>query len=176
MGTQVLYNAKLVQREAVEIRMTRKREHPDQPVVGVGGVVIDDGRALLILRGSPPLEGKWSIPGGVLELGETLAEGVRRELAEETGLQVKVLELIEVLERIYPGMPGEKGKPDPSRPRYHFIIVDYLCELQGGTACAGSDAREFAWAREEELLKFNLTPAATRVLRKAFQLVRARTL
>jgi 8-oxo-dGTP diphosphatase len=151
------------------MRMTLKREYPEHPLVGVGGVVIEDGRALLIRRGSPPLEGTWSIPGGMLELGETLTQGVARELAEETGLEVNVVELIEVFERIFPAPPNADGTPgDASRPQYHFVILDYLCELRGGTLCAASDALEFAWAREEELLKFDLTVAVTRVLRKAF--------
>ncbi len=165
--------------------MTPKREYPEQPLVGVGGVVIDNGRALLIRRGGPPMEGQWSIPGGMLELGETLAEGVARELAEETGLEVDVVDIIEVLERIFPALPGADGTPpalpgadgtpgDAARPQYHFVILDYLCEAKGGTLCAGSDAREFAWTREEELPKFDLTVAATRVLRKAFAMARAR--
>jgi 8-oxo-dGTP diphosphatase len=154
--------------------MTPKREYPDQPLVGVGGVVIDNERALLIRRGSPPLEGQWSIPGGMLELGETLAQGVARELVEETGLEVNVLELIEVFERIYPALPGADGTPgDAARPQYHFVILDYLCEARGGTLCAGSDAMEFAWAREDELVKFDLTVIATRVLLKAFAMARA---
>jgi 8-oxo-dGTP diphosphatase len=153
--------------------MTPKREYPEHPLVGVGGVVIDQMRALLIRRGSPPLEGQWSIPGGMLELGETLEQGVARELAEETGLDVKVIEILEVFERIFPAPPNADGKPgDASRPQYHFVILDYLCELRGGTLRAGSDALEFAWAREEDIVKFDLTVAATRVLRKAF--VRAR--
>ena len=142
-------------------------------MVGVGGVVIDDARALLIRRASHPLKGEWSIPGGLLEVGETLHQGVARELAEETGLDVRVLELIEVFERIFPAPPQADGTPgDASRPQYHFVILDYLCEIQGGTISAGSDAQEFAWAREEELPKFDLTAAVTRVLKKAF--VRAR--
>jgi len=155
--------------------MTSKREYPEQPLVGVGGVVIDNERALLIRRGGPPMEGQWSIPGGMLELGETLTQGVARELAEETGLEVDVLDIIEVLERIFPGLPGADGTPgDATRPQYHFVIIDYLCESRGGTLCAGSDAREFAWAREDELAKFDLTVAATRVLRKAFAMAYAR--
>ncbi|HEV3252826.1 MAG TPA: NUDIX hydrolase [Candidatus Acidoferrales bacterium] len=142
------------------------REYPDRPVVGVGGVVIRDGRALLIRRGSPPLEGQWSIPGGTLELGETIAEGVRRELREETGLEVHVLDLIEVFDRIFPDGEG--------RPQYHFVIIDYLCESAVGTPRAGSDVTDVAWAGEEELGRFNLTAAATRVLKKAFALSRAR--
>jgi len=144
-------------------------------MVGVGGVVINDGRTLLIRRGSHPLKGEWSIPGGLLELGETLEEGVVRELAEETGLEVRVVELIEVFERIFPAPPKADGTlGDPARPQYHFVILDYLCEMRGGTLSAGSDAQEFAWAREEELPKFDLTVAVKRVLRKAFAMARER--
>jgi 8-oxo-dGTP diphosphatase len=145
-------------------------------MVGVGGVVIDDSRALLIRRGSPPLEGQWSIPGGMLEVGETLEKGVIRELAEETGLEISVIELIEVFERIFPAPPSADGSPaNASRPQYHFIILDYLCENRGGKVCAGSDALEFAWARENELLKYDLTPTVIRVLRKAFSRARERS-
>ena len=157
--------------------MTPKREYPDQPIVGVGGVVIDAGRALLIRRGSPPLENQWSIPGGMLELGETLEQGVRRELAEETGLDVNVIGLIEAFERIDPapaGASGNPGRADATRPQYHFVILDYLCEGRSGTLRAGSDAKEFAWAREDELEKFNLTAAAMRVLKKGFAMARTR--
>jgi ADP-ribose pyrophosphatase YjhB (NUDIX family) len=149
--------------------MTPQREHPEHPMVGVGGVVIDHGRALLIRRGGPPLQGEWSIPGGLLEVGETIEQGIARELMEETGLDVRVVELIEVFERIFPAPPGANGAaPDPKRPQYHFVILDYLCELRGGTLVAGSDATEFAWAREDELAKFNVTVAVKRVMRKAF--------
>jgi 8-oxo-dGTP diphosphatase len=144
-------------------------------MIGVGGVVVDDGRTLLIRRGSAPLKGEWSIPGGLLEVGETLEQGVARELAEETGLEVRVVDLIEVFERIFPAPPNADGTPgDPARPQYHFVILDYLCEIRGGTLIAGSDAQEFAWAREEELGKFDLTVAVMRVLRKAFALARDR--
>jgi len=146
--------------------VTGSREYPERPVVGVGGVVIEDGRALLIRRGHPPLEGEWSIPGGTLEVGEALLDAVQRELAEETGIEVRVGDLIEVFERIFPDKKGH--------PKYHFVILDYLCEMRGGTLAAGSDALEFAWAREEELVKFDLTVAATRVLRKAFVMARGR--
>jgi 8-oxo-dGTP diphosphatase len=144
-------------------------------MVGVGGVVIDSGRTLLIRRGSHPLKDEWSIPGGLLEAGETLEQGVARELAEETGLEVHVVELIEVFERIFPAPPKADGTPsDAARPQYHFVILDYLCEIRGGTLSAGSDAQEFAWAREEDLPKFDLTVAVNRVLRKAFTRARER--
>lgn len=130
-------------------------------------MVIADGRALLIRRGSPPLEGEWSIPGGMLELGETFEEGVRRELAEETGLQVWVVGFIEVFERIFPGEDG--------RTRYHFVILDYLCAVERGEARAASDVTDVAWAGEEELRKYALTPTATRVIKRAFEMWRARS-
>jgi 8-oxo-dGTP diphosphatase len=152
--------------------MTPKREYPEQPVVGVGGVVIWEGRALLIRRGSEPLKGQWSIPGGTLELGETLEEGVRRELGEETGLKVRVRELIEVFERIFPEQPGKSARA--RRPRYHFVILDYLCERVDGEPRPGSDVTDIAFVSEGELASYNLTPAATRVLRKAFAMARAR--
>jgi len=140
-------------------------------VVGVGGVIIDRGRTVLIRRGSEPLRGEWSIPGGSLELGETLEEGVARELLEETGLAVRVVELIEVFDRIYleNGAAGTRDK----KPRFHYVIVDYLCELVGGEPRPGSDVTDLAFAREDELGKFQLTEAATRVLKKAFAMARA---
>lgn len=146
--------------------MTGTREYPERPVVGVGGVVIADGRALLIRRGNPPLEGEWSIPGGTLEVGEMLLDAVRRELAEETGIEVRVGDLIEVFERIFPDGEGQ--------PKYHFVILDYLCEAVRGTARAGSDVTDVAWAAESELQKYLLTPTATRVIKKAFQMARER--
>ena len=144
-------------------------------MVGVGGVVVDEGRALLIRRGGPPLQGEWSIPGGLLEVGETIERGIARELAEETGLDVRVVELIEVFERIFPAPPNADGTPgDPARPQYHYVILDYLCEIRGGTRSAGSDATELAWAREDELTNFNVTVAVMRVLQKAFAMARER--
>ena len=142
------------------------REYPERPIVGVGGVVITDERALLIRRAHPPLEGQWSIPGGTLEVGETLVEGVHRELAEETGLEVRVLDIIEVFERI--------SRDEGSRTQYHFVILDYLCELASGEPRAGSDVTDVEWCREDELGKYSLTPTATRVIRKAFRMARER--
>jgi 8-oxo-dGTP diphosphatase len=137
-----------------------KREYPGAPVVGVGGVVIRDGRALLIKRGSAPLKDQWSIPGGTLELGESIQEGVRRELLEETGIEVRVGELIEVFDRIF--------RDDAGKIQYHFVIVDFLCEAISGEARAASDVTDVAWVNEEDLWNYKLTEVATRVIRKAF--------
>ena len=149
------------------------REYPDRPLVGVGGVVVEDGRALLIRRGSEPLLGEWSIPGGSLELCETLEQGVARELLEETGLEVRVIELIEVFDRIYLETVVDQSI-ERKGPRFHYVIVDYLCERVAGTAVAGSDVTDVAYAREDELGKFGLTETATRILKKAFAMERKR--
>jgi len=149
------------------------REYPERPVVGVGGVVIENGRALLIRRGSEPLRGHWSIPGGTLELGESLQEGVARELLEETNLQVRVLDMIEAFDRIYTDQEdGGGGSPD--RPRFHYVIIDYLCERVAGEARAGSDVTHLIYAGEDELPSYQLTETATRVLHKAFAMDRER--
>lgn len=149
------------------------REYPDRPVVGIGGVVIEDGRALLIRRGAEPLRGHWSIPGGTLEIGESLQAGVARELLEETGLEVRVLDVIEVFDRIFPAEDSGPGSA-PRGPRFHYVIVDYLCERISGVSRAGSDVTDVVFAREDELPKFHLTETATRVLRKAFAMDRER--
>jgi 8-oxo-dGTP diphosphatase len=147
--------------------MTQKHAGRDQPTVGVGGVVIFGDRVVLIRRGTEPLKGRWSIPGGRLEWGETLAAGVRRELREETGLEVRVGELIEAFERMFRNRDG--------RPRYHFVILDFLCEAEPGRLRPGGDVTEVALAREDELARYHLTEAATRVIRKAFQMARQRS-
>ena len=141
-------------------------------MVGIGGVVIENGRALLIRRGSEPLRGQWSIPGGTLEIGESLQAGVARELQEETGVEVRVLELIEVFDRIFPADSNEGNLSQ--RPKYHYVIVDYLCERISGEARPASDVTDVALVPEEELGKYQLTETAMRVLRKAFAMDRER--
>lgn len=153
--------------------MASSREYPERPVVGIGGVIIDQGRTLLIRRGSEPLLGQWSIPGGTLELGESLQEGVARELREETGIDVRVLDLIEVFDRIFPA-DGSAVATVKQGPRFHFVIADYLCERLSGEPRAGSDVTDVVYAREDELQKFDLTETATRVLKKAFAMALAR--
>jgi len=142
-----------------------KREFPDHPIVGVGGVVVHRGRVLLIRRGSEPLKGAWSIPGGLLELGEELAEGVRRELKEETGLDVKPLEVLAVFDRIFREGP---------RVRYHYVIVDYACQLKGGRLRSASDVLDARWVRREDLPQYHLSERATSVLLQAFEFFRKR--
>lgn len=146
--------------------MAESREYPERPVIAVGGVVISGARVLLIRRGQPPLEGRWSIPGGLLELGETIAQAIARELMEEAEVQVRALELIEIYEKVL-RLPNQP-------PQYHFVILDYLCELKGGTAQAGTDVTEVAWAAEQDLERFDLTIAARRVVKRAFAMSRER--
>ncbi len=137
-----------------------KREYPKQPLVGVGGVVIHRNRVLLIRRGGEPLKGEWSIPGGLIEVGEELADGVRRELKEETGLEVEPLAMIETFDRIF-----REGR----RVRYHFVIVDYICRLKRGRLRPASDVVEARWVRREDLGQYNLTDKATSVALQAFR-------
>lgn len=140
------------------------REYPERPIVGVGGIVISSGRVLLVRRANAPHAGEWSIPGGAVEPGEPLAAAVCRELAEETGTTVQVLEIVEIFERIELDASG--------KPRFHFVVLDYLCELLNGEPKAGSDVSEVAWATESELAKYSLTAAALQAIRKAFAAVR----
>lgn len=144
--------------------MSNSGEYPPAPLVGVGGVVIIDGRAVLIRRGNEPRKGEWSIPGGKLELGETLAEGVRREVREETGLQVEVGELIEAFERVYRDAEGHV--------RFHFVILDFFCRASSTATLAGGDALEVALVSESEFERFELSEAVARVLHKAFGMSR----
>lgn len=132
-----------------------RREFPEQPLVGVGGVVVHRNRVLLIRRGSEPLKGQWSIPGGLLELGEELAVAVRRELKEETGLTVEPVHMLEVFDRIV-----RRGR----RVQFHFVIVDYACRVKGGWLRPASDVLDARWASRKELPQYHLTAKATSVV------------
>ena len=134
--------------------------NPAAPVVGVGGVLVHEGRVLLIRRGKEPLYGRWVVPGGTVELGEPLDEALVRELREETGLEVEPLELITVFDRI---------ERDGGRVLYHYVIVDYLCRWISGEARAASDALEVAWAAPSELDRFDLPTKALEVVQDAFR-------
>jgi ADP-ribose pyrophosphatase YjhB (NUDIX family) len=145
-----------------------QREFPEAPLVGVGAVVVDGGRVLLVQRGSEPLKGEWSLPGGLVELGESLGAGLIREVREETGLIVEPLELIELLDRIH--REGE-------RVRYHYVIADYLCQVTGGELRAASDADAVRWVERAEWNSHSalqLDPVAVRVIEMGWQ--RARVL
>ncbi len=137
-----------------------KREYPRQPIIGVGGVVIRGSCVLLIRRGREPLKGEWSIPGGMLELGESLEQGVKREVLEETGLKVRPMEALTVFDRIQ-----KNGK----RVRYHYVIVDYVCCPSGKRLKAGSDVIDARWVARRELPQYKLTPKATAVIADAFK-------
>ncbi len=133
---------------------------PTAPVVGVGGVLVHEGRVLLIRRGKQPLYGRWVVPGGTVELGESLAEALVREMREETGLEVEPLELLTVFDRI---------EREAERVAYHYVIVDYLCRFRSGEARAGSDALDVAWARPHELDAYDLPPKAREVVEDALR-------
>jgi len=134
------------------------REYPDNPLVGVGAVIVEENRVLLIRRGQPPLLGEWSLPGGVLECGETLREAVAREAREETGLLVETAEMLGVYERVI--------RDDGRRVRYHYVLVDFLCRPVGGDLKAGSDAADVRWFTREELPALNLAYDANDVVLK----------
>jgi ADP-ribose pyrophosphatase YjhB (NUDIX family) len=149
-----------------------QREFPEAPIVGIGAVVVEQGRVLLVQRGHEPLKGRWSLPGGKLELGESLTQGVAREVREETGLIVKALELVELIDRIHreSGLAGESV-------RYHYVIADYLCRVVGGTLHAASDADAVRWVERAEWNSHSalaLDPITVRVIEAGWQ--RARVL
>jgi ADP-ribose pyrophosphatase YjhB (NUDIX family) len=142
-----------------------RRQYPDRPVVGVGAVVLDaDGRVLLIRRRFEPLAGQWSLPGGMLELGETLEAGAAREVLEETGLEVAVGPVIEVFDRIM--------LDTTERVQYHFVLVDYLCRPTGGTLAAGSDVDAAVFAAPPDSSTFGLTVKARAVIARALEMSR----
>lgn len=148
-----------------------QREFPEAPIVGVGAVVVDRERVLLVQRGREPLKGRWSLPGGMLELGESLSEGVRREVAEETGLEVEAIELIELIDRVI-----RETEPQGGRVRYHYVIADYLCRVVGGALMASSDAAAVRWTERAEWSSqgagLALDPITVQVIEKGWQRAR----
>ena len=140
-------------------RSKLSREYPSLPLVGVGALIADSGRIVLVRRGSPPSKGEWSIPGGLVKVGETLKEAVVREAFEETGLRVEPRDLVELLERIFHDQHG--------RVQYHYVLADYLCRMAGGELTAGSDVTEAAWIDREQLPELGLAAVTLKVVLKA---------
>lgn len=142
------------------------REFPETPLVGVGAVVVNRGRVLLVRRGHEPLKGSWSLPGGLIELGEGLEDGLAREVNEETGLEIEPVELIKLLDRIH---------REGVRVRYHYVIADYLCRVTGGELKAASDADEVRWVERAQWNSHSalaLEPIAVQVIETGWQRAR----
>jgi 8-oxo-dGTP diphosphatase len=141
-----------------------KRDYPDRPLLGVGAVIVNNEEVLAVRRVNPPLQGAWSIPGGLVETGETTREAVVREIQEETGLTIEPVELIEVFERIL--------RDTNSRVQYHFVVIDYLCRVISGELRPGSDVSETRWAEFDDLGALGITPETRAVIQKALQVAR----
>jgi 8-oxo-dGTP diphosphatase len=135
-----------------------KRSYPDHPIIGVGAVIVDGGLVLLVRRDTEPLKGEWSIPGGMLELGEKLHDGVRREVLEETGLIVEPGEVLDVFDSIFTDKEG--------RTEYHYVLIDYLCRPVSGQARPGTDVSEVRWVGENDLTTIGLRDLTAQVVRK----------
>ena len=137
-----------------------RREYPDAPLVGVGAVTIKDGKILLVKRAFPPGEGKWSIPGGLVELGEKVSECGARETEEETGIKVDILELINVFDMV--------EKDESGRVKYHYVLVDFLAKPVGGEERLSPEVTEIRWVSHEEAKKMDLTRTARKALEELF--------
>jgi 8-oxo-dGTP diphosphatase len=144
-----------------------KREYPDAPLVGVGAIIIEDDRVLLVKRGHPPLAGEWSIPGGVLEVGETLREAAVREAMEETGLEVEPSDLLGVYDRVL--------RDADERTLYHYVLIDFLCRRISGEPQAAGDADEVRWFTPGEVDKLALARDTAEVVKLGFEKVSHRT-
>ena len=140
------------------------REYPDRPLIGVGSIIIENDRVVLVKRAHPPIQGEWSIPGGVLEVGELIREAAVREAQEETGLIVEPGEPLGVFDRIL-------RDPD-KRVQYHYVLIDFLCRRIGGELLAASDATEVRWFTRRELPEMQLAEDTLDVIAKGFSALR----
>src|SRR5579872_2201283 len=138
-----------------------KREYPDVPLVGVGAIIIERDQVVLVQRGQAPLQGQWSIPGGMLEVGETLRQAVVREVLEETGLQIEAGELLGVFDRIV--------RDADERTLYHYVLIDFLCRRIAGEPQAGCDAAEARWFSRGELSQLSLAEDTVEVIKLGFE-------
>ncbi len=138
--------------------MSENRRYPERPILGVGAIIEAGGRVLLVERGNEPLKGVWSLPGGAVEAGETLREAVRREVREETGLEVEPVSAGEIFERIMPDAAGQ--------PEYHYVLIDYLCRVTGGVLAPASDAARAEWVPRAALSSYRITEGTLGVIEK----------
>lgn len=141
-----------------------RREYPDQPIVGVGGIIFENESVLLVKRGREPALGRWSIPGGVVDLGETLEAAVIREIREETQIEARPVALVKVLDRIF--------RDEANRVTYHYVLIDFLCRRTGGESRPGSDALEARFIPLAKLETLNVIPATRDVVRQAAGLLK----
>lgn len=139
-----------------------QRDYPDRPFLGVGAIIAQDGRILLVRRRNPPLQNEWSIPGGIVETGETTKQAIVREVQEETGLLIEPVKLVEVFERIV--------HDDENRVQYHYVLIDYLCSVISGDPHATSDVTDLRWTAPEELESYAVRPETCAVICKALNL------
>ncbi len=138
-----------------------KRDYPEHPIIGVGALIVAGGRVLLVRRDTEPLRGEWSVPGGMLELGEKLRDGVRREALEETGVEVEPGEVLDVFDSIFTDGLG--------KTQYHYVLIDYLCRVVSGEAQAGSDVSDVRWVSQEALPAMGLRESVEQVVRKGLE-------
>jgi 8-oxo-dGTP diphosphatase len=136
------------------------RRYPSRPFLGVGALIFDAGTILLVERAKEPLKGWWSLPGGIVETGETLEAAIRREVLEETGLEIEPLSHFETFERIMPDAAG--------RAEYHYVLIDYVCRVAGGSLAPASDVSEARWVEEQNLGDYRLTEGTLAVIERAF--------
>jgi len=141
-----------------------KKEYPKHPMVGVGAIIVRNGKILIVKRKSEPGKGRWSVPGGLVELGETVGQTVVREVKEECNLNVEVDRLIDVVDSL--------TKDEEGNIKYHFVILDFFVKLKGGELKAGDDAEEARWVPLEEVEKYNLTKTFREFLKRNMEILK----